>query len=67
MATQTTHQQASGVTMAPVSKNSVTIAGEPELYLSTPEPEVTSAVFTFPAGSVFAMDDAPSPGLWLRS
>ena len=61
MATQTTHQQASSVTVAPVSKNSVTIAGEPELYLSTPEPEVTSAVFTFPAGSVSQWMTHPSP------
>ncbi len=52
MTTQTTHNLTSSVTTAPVSKDSLTIAGEPELYLSTPEPEVSSSVFTFPARSV---------------
>jgi quercetin dioxygenase-like cupin family protein len=40
------------VSMTKVSQDSLTIAGEPELYLSTPEPEVSSAVFTFPPGAV---------------
>jgi quercetin dioxygenase-like cupin family protein len=61
MTTQTTQKQTSSVTMAPVSKDSLTIAGEPELYLSTPEPEVSSAVFTFPAGSVSQWMTHPSP------
>ena len=52
MTTQTTQNLTSSVTMAPVSKDRLTIAGEPELYLSTPEPEVSSSVFTFPARSV---------------
>jgi quercetin dioxygenase-like cupin family protein len=51
----------STVTMAPVSKDSETIAGEPELYLSTPEPEVSSAIFTFPPGSVSQWMIHPAP------
>jgi hypothetical protein len=49
MTTQTTQKQSSSVTIAPVSKDSLTIAREPELYLSTPEAEVSSSVFMFPA------------------
>jgi len=47
--------------ITPVSRDSVTIAGEPELYLSTPEPEVSSAVFTFPAGAVSQWMTHPVP------
>jgi quercetin dioxygenase-like cupin family protein len=61
MTTQTTQNLTSSVTMAPVSKDSLTIAGEPELYLSTPEPEVSSSVFTFPARSVSQWMTHPSP------
>jgi quercetin dioxygenase-like cupin family protein len=53
--------QASAVSMAPVSKDSVTIAGEPELYLSTPDPEVSSVVFTFPPGAVSQWMIHPAP------
>ncbi len=61
MTTQTTQNLTSSVTMAPVSKDRLTIAGEPELYLSTPEPEVSSSVFTFPARSVSQWMTHPSP------
>ena len=61
MTTQTTHNLTSSVTTAPVSKDSLTIAGEPELYLSTPEPEVSSSVFTFPARSASQWMTHPSP------
>lgn len=61
MTTQTTQKQTSSVTMAPVSKDSLTIAGEPELYLSTPEPKVSSSVFTFPARSISQWMTHPSP------
>ena len=40
------------VSITPVSHDSLTIAGEPELYLSTPDPEVSSVVFTFPPSAV---------------
>ena len=49
------------VSMTPVSKDSVTIAGEPELYLSTPEPEVSSVIFTFPPGAVSQWMTHPAP------
>lgn len=51
----------STVSITPVSRDSVTIAGEPELYLSTPEPEVSSAVFTFPPGAVSQWMTHPAP------
>ena len=50
MSTSVTNR--ASVSMTPVSKDSLTIAGEPELYLSTPEPEVSGVVFTFPSGAV---------------
>ena len=37
--------------MTEVSKDSVTDAGEPILYLDTPSPEISSAVMTIPAGT----------------
>jgi quercetin dioxygenase-like cupin family protein len=37
-------------TMTEVSKDSVTDAGEPILYLNTPSPEISSAIMTIPAG-----------------
>lgn len=40
------------VSITPVSRDNATIAGEPVLYLSTPEPEVSSLVFTFPPGAI---------------
>jgi quercetin dioxygenase-like cupin family protein len=49
------------VSIAPVSRDSATIAGEPELYLNTPDPEVTSVVFTFPPGSVSQWMTHPAP------
>lgn len=61
MTTQTIHNQTASVSVTPVSKDSVTIAGEAELYLSTPEPEVSSALFTFPAGAVSQWMTHPSP------
>lgn len=51
----------SAVSITPVSQDSVTIAGEPELYLNTPEPQVTSVVFTFPPGSVSQWMTHPAP------
>jgi quercetin dioxygenase-like cupin family protein len=52
---------AAKVSMTPVSKDSTTIAGEPELYLSTPEPEVSSVVFTFAPGAVSQWMIHPAP------
>ncbi|MGC2659797.1 MAG: cupin domain-containing protein [Bryobacteraceae bacterium] len=49
------------VSITPVSHDSVTIAGEPELYLNTPNPEVTSVVFTFPPGAVSQWMIHPAP------
>ena len=37
-------------TMTDVSKDSVTEAGEPIVYLNTPSPEISSAIMTIPAG-----------------
>jgi quercetin dioxygenase-like cupin family protein len=37
-------------TMTDVSKDSVTDAGEPIVYLNTPSPEISSAIMTIPAG-----------------
>jgi quercetin dioxygenase-like cupin family protein len=36
-------------TMTDVSKDSVTDAGEPIIYLNTPSPEISSAIMTIPA------------------
>jgi quercetin dioxygenase-like cupin family protein len=55
------HSQIATVSMTPVSRDSMTIAGEPELYLSTPEPEVSSAVFTFAPGAVSQWMVHPAP------
>jgi quercetin dioxygenase-like cupin family protein len=49
------------VSITPVSHDKVTIAGEPELYLSTPEPEVSSVVFSFPPGAVSQWMIHPAP------
>ena len=49
------------VSITPVSHDSVTIAAEPELYLSTPEPEVSSVIFTFPPGAVSQWMIHPAP------
>ncbi len=38
-------------TMKDVSKDSVTDAGEPIVYLNTPSPEISSAIMTIPAGT----------------
>ena len=38
-------------TMRDVSRDSVTDAGEPILYLNTPSPEISSAIMTIPAGT----------------
>jgi quercetin dioxygenase-like cupin family protein len=38
-------------TMTDVSKDSVTDAGEPIIYLNTPSPEISSAIMTIPAGT----------------
>jgi quercetin dioxygenase-like cupin family protein len=38
-------------TLTDVSKDSVTDAGEPILYLNTPSPEISSAIMTIPAGT----------------
>ena len=38
-------------TMTDVSKDSVTDAGEPIIYLNTPRPEISSAIMTIPAGT----------------
>jgi hypothetical protein len=38
-------------TMTEVSKDCVTDAGEPILYLNTPSPEISSAIMTIPAGT----------------
>ena len=38
-------------TMTGVSKDSVTDGGEPILYLNTPNPEISSAITTLPAGT----------------
>jgi quercetin dioxygenase-like cupin family protein len=37
--------------MADVSKDSITDAGEPIIYLNTPSPEISSAIMTIPAGT----------------
>jgi hypothetical protein len=37
--------------MIEISKDSVTDAGEPILYLNTPNPEISSAIMTIPAGT----------------
>ena len=37
--------------MTEVSKDSVTDAGEPIIYLNTPSPEISSAIMTIPAGT----------------
>jgi quercetin dioxygenase-like cupin family protein len=49
------------VSITPVSRDTITIAGEPELYLNTPDPEVTSVVFTFPPGSLSQWMTHPAP------
>jgi quercetin dioxygenase-like cupin family protein len=38
-------------TMRDVSKDSVTDAGEPIVYLNTPSPEISSAIMTIPEGT----------------
>ena len=38
-------------TMTEVSKDSVTDAGEPIVYLNTPSPEISSKIMTIPAGT----------------
>ena len=38
-------------TMTDVSKDSVTDAGEPIIYLNTPNPEMSSNIMTIPAGT----------------
>ena len=38
-------------TMTDVSKDSVTDAGEPIVYLNTPSPEISSNIMTIPAGT----------------
>ena len=38
-------------TMTDVSKDSVTDAGEPIVYLNTPSPEISSAIMTIPEGT----------------
>ena len=38
-------------TMRDVSRDSVTDAGEPIVYLNTPSPEISSAIMTIPAGT----------------
>jgi quercetin dioxygenase-like cupin family protein len=38
-------------TMTDVSKDFVTDAGEPIIYLNTPSPEISSAIMTIPAGT----------------
>lgn len=52
---------APSVSITPVSHDSLTIAGEPELYLNTPDPEVSSLVFTFPPGAVSQWMIHPAP------
>ena len=49
------------VSITPVSHDNLTIAGEPELYLSTPDPEVSSSIFTFPPGAVSQWMIHPAP------
>jgi quercetin dioxygenase-like cupin family protein len=49
------------VSITPISRDNLTVAGEPELYLSTPEPEVSSVVFTFPPGAVSQWMTHPAP------
>src|SRR6516225_6371687 len=39
-------------TMTGVSKDSVTDAGEPIVYLNTPSPEISSAIMTIPEGTI---------------
>jgi quercetin dioxygenase-like cupin family protein len=50
------------VTMTQVSKGSTTIAGEPELYLNSPNAEITSAIFTIPPGTKTQWMTHPAPG-----
>jgi quercetin dioxygenase-like cupin family protein len=56
-----TPHRAPAVSITPVSHDSITIADEPELYLSTPDPEVSSAIFTFPPGAVSQWMIHPAP------
>jgi quercetin dioxygenase-like cupin family protein len=49
------------VSITAVSHDSLTIVGEPELYLSTPDPEVSSVVFTFPPRAVSQWMIHPAP------
>jgi quercetin dioxygenase-like cupin family protein len=41
----------SKATMTGVSRDSVTDAGEPIVYLNTPSPEISSSIMTIPAGT----------------
>lgn len=50
------------VTMTAVSQDSTTISGEPEWYLNTPDPEVSSAIFTIPPGATSQWMTHPAPG-----
>lgn len=54
------------VSITPVSQDRETIAGEPELYLSTPDPEVSSVAFTFPPSAVSQWMIHPCASLCLR-
>ena len=51
-----------GATMSMVSKDSATIAGEPIGYPGTPDPEITSAVFTIPPGQTSEWMTHPTQG-----
>ena len=55
-------QVAQTVTMTEVSKGSTTIAGEPELYLNSPNAEITSAIFTIPPATKTQWMTHPAPG-----
>ena len=66
MAQVKTAPAAPTVSITPVSHDSVTIAGEPELYLNTPNPEVSSVVFHIPSRLCIAMDDSSCASLRLR-
>jgi quercetin dioxygenase-like cupin family protein len=49
-------------TIAIVSRDTTTDAGEPITYLSTPNPEVTSAILTLPPGGKTQWMTHPVPG-----
>jgi quercetin dioxygenase-like cupin family protein len=61
-APSTPQSQAGQATVTMVSKDTMTDAGEPITYLSTPNPEVTSAIVALPPGGKTDWMTHPVPG-----